>query len=147
MSGSDGAGTDILRHACRSATLVGMKTRDQPGAWAAGIYWLSTAVLALVAWTAVAVCDACGEGGDALFKALAVVSWLLATAFVIALFRSSRAAVAAVLFAGQFATALAAYKLAGAGAGKIHVSDVFVVIALVGELCGAAALVQRYRPR
>jgi hypothetical protein len=118
--------------------------RDGQAISTLSVYWLWATVAPFLAWGSVQACDDCGGGGDAVFVALAVVSWGFATGFVRALTRRSALRVSATLFAGQLVSAVAAYAAAGMGSGRVHVSGVFVVIGLLAEPAGIYAVARTY---
>jgi hypothetical protein len=118
--------------------------RDGQAISTLSVFWLWTTVAPLLAFGSVQACDDCGSGGDAVFVALAVVSWAFATAFVFALARRLALRISATLFAAQFVPAVAAYEAAGTGSGRVQVSGVFVVIGLLAEAAGVYAAARTY---
>lgn len=98
------------------------------GVWGAGLVVLS--------YSAVAVCDSCGGGGDEAFRWLGAISGVLA--IVIALTRFTPRSLNWVLLAVQVGLVLAAYRSAGAGAGSVRISPALAAVGAALEMIGIA---------
>lgn len=100
------------------------------GAWGVALVVLS--------YSAVAICDSCGGGGDEAFQWLGAISG--AVAIVIAVARGAPLSLQWILLAVQVGLLLPAYKSAGAGAGAVRISPVVVIVGAALELTGFVAL-------
>jgi hypothetical protein len=99
------------------------------GAWGVGLVVLS--------FSAVAICDTCGAGGDEAFRWLGAVSGVIAV--VVAVSRRAAPSLQWGLLALQVVLVVAAYESAGAGAGAVRIS-VIAVIGAALEATGVAAV-------
>lgn len=109
---------------------VGTLFRALFGAWGAGLIVLS--------YSAVAICDSCGGGGDEAFRWLGATSG--AVAIVIAVSRGTPHSLKWVLLAVQVGLVLVAYKSAGAGAGSVRISPALAAVGAAFETIGIAAV-------
>ena len=100
------------------------------GAWGVGLVVLS--------FSAVAICDTCGAGGDEAFRWLGAVSGVIAV--VVAVSRRAAPSLQWGLLALQVVLVVAAYESAGAGAGAVRISPVIAVIGAALEATGVAAV-------
>ena len=100
------------------------------GAWGVGLVVLS--------FSAVAICDTCGAGGDEAFRWLGAVSGVIAV--VVAVSRRAPPSLQWGLLALQVVLVVAAYESAGAGAGAVRISPVIAVIGAALEATGVAAV-------
>ena len=100
------------------------------GAWGVGLVVLS--------YSAVAVCDTCGGGGDEAFRWLGAISGAIAV--VVAVSRRATPILQWGLLTVQVGLAVAAYESAGAGTGAVRISPPIVVIGAVLEATGIAAV-------
>jgi hypothetical protein len=100
------------------------------GAWGVGLVVLS--------FSAVAICDTCGAGGDEAFRWLGAVSGVIAV--VVAVSRRAAPSLQWGLLALQVVLVVAAYESAGAGAGAVRISPVVAVIGAALEATGVAAV-------
>jgi hypothetical protein len=100
------------------------------GAWGVGLVVLS--------FSAVAICDTCGAGGDEAFRWLGAVSGVIAV--VVAVSRRAAPSLQWGLLALQAVLVVAAYESAGAGAGAVRISPVVAVIGAALEATGVAAV-------
>ena len=101
------------------------------------------AALLVLSYTAVAICDSCGAGGDEAFRWLGIASGLLA--IVVAVLRRAPRSLQWSLLAIQVGLLVAAYETAGAGAGSVRISPALVVVGAAFEAIGAAALAANAR--
>ena len=100
------------------------------GAWGVGLVVLS--------FSAVAICDTCGAGGDEAFRWLGAVSGVIAV--VVAVSRRAAPSLQWRLLALQVVLVVTAYESAGAGAGAVRISPVIAVIGAALEATGVAAV-------
>jgi len=100
------------------------------GAWGVGLVVLS--------FSAVAICDTCGAGGDEAFRWLGAVSGVIAV--VVAVSRRAAPSLQWGLLALQVVLVVAAYESAGAGAGAVRISPVIAVIGAALEATGVGAV-------
>ena len=100
------------------------------GAWGVGLVVLS--------FSAVAICDTCGAGGDEAFRWLGAVSGVIAV--VVAVSRRAAPSLQWGLLALQVDLVVTAYESAGAGAGAVRISPVIAVIGAALEATGVAAV-------
>jgi len=100
------------------------------GAWGVGLVVLS--------FSAVAICDTCGAGGDEAFRWLGAVSGVIAV--VVAVSRRAAPSLQWGLLALQVVLVVAACESAGAGAGAVRISPVIAVIGAALEATGVAAV-------
>ena len=100
------------------------------GAWGVGLVVLS--------FSAVAICDTCGAGGDEAFRWLGAVSGVIAV--VVAVSRRAAPSLQWGLLALQVVLIVAAYESAGAGAGAVRISPVIAVIGAALEATGVGAV-------
>ena len=100
------------------------------GAWGVG--------LVLLSFSAVAICDTCGAGGDEAFRWLGAVSGVIAV--VVAVSRRAAPSLQWGLLALQVVLVVAAYESAGAGAGAVRISPVIAVIGAALEATGVGAV-------
>ena len=100
------------------------------GAWGVGLVVLS--------FSAVAICDTCGAGGDEAFRWLGAVSGVIAV--VVAVSHRAAPSLQWGLLALQVVLVVAAYESAGAGAGAVRISPVIAVIGAALEATGIAAV-------
>jgi hypothetical protein len=100
------------------------------GAWGVGLVVLS--------FSAVAICDTCGAGGDEAFRWLGAVSGVIAV--VVAVSRRAAPSLQWGLLALQVVLVVAAYESAGAGAGAVRISPVIAVIGAALEATGVGVV-------
>jgi hypothetical protein len=102
------------------------------------LFGLWGAVLVVLSFAAVAICDSCGGGGDQAFRWLGALSGALA--ILLAVLRGVTDGLRWSLFAIQLGLVVAAYETAGAGSGSVRISPVLAIVGGVLETTGAAAL-------
>jgi len=113
-------------------------TRRNAEALLRAAFGLWGAALVVLSYTAVAICDTCGAGGDEAFRWLGAAGGLLA--IVVAFWRRAAPGLQWGLLALQVGLVVAAYESAGAGAGSVRISPVLVVIGAAFEATGLAAV-------
>ena len=96
------------------------------------------AALIVLSYSAVAVCDSCGGGGDEAFRWLGAISGVVAIVIVVS--RGTPRGLKWVLLAIQVGLLVAAYKSAGAGSGSVRISPALVAVAAVFETIGLATV-------